>query len=289
MGLFKKSYKFATLNDKVSNEISKISDKKRLMEIAIEAKDINIADVALDNIKDENYLYEITKSKYFGNVSVIEHALLRIKDEEVINKMMRELPITNRYLKIVYENAKNPPFDISINMSSKIAEENLIKDLDNMKYPIDSEKIKMVAKKLDMADAVKKAIEMLPYDKEKDFLKSLFKETDSITTRLSIINKLQDEDKREMLESILQNGDRTSIIIKTIARGLDKNDPLLDKEVCPKCGAIDSMHLFSEYRKSIDLDVKGYVCNKCKYEILEQTGLGEIKYTKTTLRDFIKK
>ena len=59
MGLFKKSYKFATCNEKVTNEINKIDDPKRLMEIAIEAKDIGVADLAINNIKDDNYLYKL--------------------------------------------------------------------------------------------------------------------------------------------------------------------------------------------------------------------------------------
>ena len=289
MGLFKKSYKDAKCNEKVTNEINKINDQERLMEIAIEAKDINVADLALNNITDENYFYEIAKSKYLNNLSTQSHALKKIKNEEVINKMINELPPTHRFLRIIYDNMKNPPIELSAQMGSEKAEENLEKDLSQMKYPKDAEKIRLIAKKYDMPNAVSKAINMLPYNEEADFLKKLYEQTNSITTKLSIINKLQQEDKREILENILKTGDKTSIIIKTIAKKLNKNDPLLDKEVCPKCGAIESMHLFDEYRKSIDMNVRGYCCNKCGYESLEQTGLGEVKKVSITLREFLNK
>ena len=141
-----------------------------------------------------------------------------------------------------------------------------------------------------MPKAVSKAISMLPYDEEAEFLNNLYEQTDSIATKIAIINKLQAEGKREVLENILKNGDKTtSITIKTIGKNLDKNDPLLDKEVCPKCGAIESLKEFSEYRRSIDLDVYGYCCTKCGYESLEQTGLGELKKVSITLREFIEK
>lgn len=289
MGLFKKSYKFATFNEKVSNEINKITNQERLMEIAIEAKDINVADVALNNITDENYFYEIAKSKYLNNLSTQSHALKKIKDEEVINRMINELPPTHRFLRIIYDNIENPPIELSAQMGSEKAEKNLEKDLSQMKYPGDAEKIRLIAKKYDMTNVVSKAINMLPYNEEADFLKKLYEQTNSITTKLSIINKLQQEDKREILENILKTGDKTSIIIKTIAKKFDNNDPLLDKEVCPNCGAIESMHLFDEYRKSIDMNVRGYCCNKCGYESLEQTGLGEVKKVSITLREFLNK
>ena len=289
MGLFKKSYKFATFNEKVSNEINKITNQERLMEIAIEAKDINVADVALNNITDENYFYEIAKSKYLNNLSTQSHALKKIKDEEVINRMINELPPTHRFLRIIYDNIENPPIELSAQMGSEKAEKNLEKDLSQMKYPEDAEKIRLIAKKYDMTNVVSKAINMLPYNEEADFLKKLYEQTNSITTKLSIINKLQQEDKREILENILKTGDKTSIIIKTIAKKFDNNDPLLDKEVCPNCGAIESMHLFDEYRKSIDMNVRGYCCNKCGYESLEQTGLGEVKKVSITLREFLNK
>ena len=290
MGLFKKSYKFATYNEKVSNEINKIDDPKRLMEIAIEAKDIGVVDLAINNIKDDNYLYEITKSKYFGNLSTEEHALKKIRDENVIKRMLKELSPTHRSLRIMYDYMENPPFELSIQMGSEKAEENLEKDLSQMKYPEDAEKIRSIAKKYDMPNVVPKAISMLPYNKEADFLNELYKQTNSIITKVAIINKLQSEDKRDVLEEILKNGDKTTTItIKTIAKKLDKNDPLLDKEVCPKCGAIESMHLFDEYRRSIDMNVRGYCCNKCGYESLEQTGLGEVKRVSITLREFIDK
>lgn len=290
MGLFKKSYKDATYNEKVANEISKINDQERLMEIAIEAKDINVADLAINNITDENYLYEIAKSKYLNNLSTQIHALKKIKDENVIKRMINELPPTHRFLRIMYDYMENPPIELSIQMGSEKAEENLEKDLSQMKYPEDAEKIRSIAKKYDMPNVVPKAISMLPYNQEADFLNELYKQTNSIITKVAIINKLQSEDKRDVLEEILKNGDKTTTItIKTIAKKLDKNDPLLDKEVCPKCGAIESMHLFDEYRRSIDMNVRGYCCNKCGYESLEQTGLGEVKRVSVTLREFIDK
>ena len=290
MGLFKKSYKFAKCDEKVTKEINKIDDPKRLMEIAIEAKDIGVVDLAINNIKDDNYLYEIAKSKYFGNLSTEEHALKRIKEEKVINRMIMELSPTHRFLRLIYDNIENPPFELNIQMSGEKAERNLLKDLDKMEYPKDVDKIKKVAKKYDMNNAAPKAISMLPYIKEEDFLDELYEQTRLIATKIAIINKLQSENKREKLENILKNGDKiSSIPIRMIAKNLDKNDPLLDKEVCPKCGAIDSLKEFSEYRKSIDLDVYGYHCTKCDFESLEQTGLGKVKKVSITLREFINK
>ena len=128
---------------------------------------------------------------------------------------------------------------------------------------------------------------MLPYEKEADFLKKLFEQTDSIGSKLAIINKLSYEEKKHILEGILKTGDRTGIIIRAIALQLNKNDPLLDIKVCPKCGAMDSMHMFSEYRSRIDMNVRGYCCDKCKYESLEQDGLGGVEYAAVTLRKFI--
>ena len=40
MSLFKKSYRYVKYDEKISKEINKITDKKRLMEIALEATDI---------------------------------------------------------------------------------------------------------------------------------------------------------------------------------------------------------------------------------------------------------
>lgn len=288
MRLFRKSYKNATYNEKIVNEINKINDQERLMEIAIEAKDIKVADLAINNITDENYLYEIAKSNYINHSSTQTHALKKIRDENVINRMLKELPPTHRFLRIMYDYMENPPFELSTQMGSEKAEENLEKELNQMKYPKDAEKIRSVAKKYNMPNAVSKAIDMLPYNEEAEFINKLYEETNSISTKVAIINKLQSENKREILENILKDGDKTtSITIKTIAKKLDKNDPLLDKEVCPKCGAIESMHLFDEYRSSIDLNVRGYCCNKCGYESLEQTGLGEVKKVSITLREFI--
>ena len=290
MWLFRKSYRNEKYSEKVADEINKIKDQERLMEIAIDAKDIKVVDAALDNITDENYLYEIAKSNYTNNSSTQTNALKRIKDEKVIEKMTKELPPTHRYLRIVYENIGKPPFELSVQMGSEKADENLEKDLDQMKYPEDAEKIRMIAKKYGVPKAVSKAISMLPYNEEAEFLNNLYEQTDSIATKIAIINKLQAEGKREVLENILKNGDKTtSITIKTIGKNLDKNDPLLDKEVCPKCGAIESLKEFSEYRRSIDLDVYGYCCTKCGYESLEQTGLGELKKVSITLREFIEK
>jgi ribosomal protein L40E len=288
MGLFKKSYKLATYSEKVESEICNIKDQNRLMEIAIEAKDINVVDVALNNITDENLFYEIAQSKYLNNLSTQSHALKKIKDEKVINRMINELAPTHRFLRIIYDNIENPPVELSTQMCSSKAEDNLEKDLNQMKYPEDAEKIRLIAKKTSMPNAVSKAINMLPYNEEATFLKELYEQTNMITTKLSIINKLQFEDEREFLENILKNGDKTtSITIKTIAKNLGKDDPLLDKEICPKCGAIDSLKEFSEYRRSIDLDVYGQHCTKCGYETLEQTGLGKVKTESMTLRDFM--
>ena len=35
------------------------------------------------------------------------------------------------------------------------------------------------------------------------------------------------------------------------------------------------------------MNVRGYFCDKCKYESLEQNGLGELKSYRMTLREFI--
>ncbi len=177
--------------------------------------------------------------------------------------------------------------ELSTQMDTEKSEEDLEKELSQMKYPEDAEKIRMIAKEDDMPKAVSKAIEMLPIEKESEFIKNLYEQTDSIITKISIINKLSIEDEREFFEKILRTGDIISIPIRAIARKLDAHDPLLDKMVCPKCGTMDSMHLFDEYRRSIDLNVRGYRCNKCGYESEEQDGLGELKNPLITLREFM--
>ncbi len=166
MGLFKKSYRFVTYNDKVASQIQKITDQKRLMEIAIEAKDILIVEEALNHITDDYYLYEIYQSKYTSNINTKAKALDRIKDQEIFKKMIQELSPTHRDLRKIYDKIENPPFELSIQMNSKIAEDNLLKDLDRMKYPDDKDKLKEMLNKMITKESVTRVLELLPFEED---------------------------------------------------------------------------------------------------------------------------
>ena len=107
MGLFKKSYRFVTYNDKVASQIQKITDQKRLMEIAIEAKDILVVEEALNHITDDYYLYEIYQSKYTSNINTKEKALDRIKDQEIFKKDGKVDSNDVLYIRKIEKNNKN--------------------------------------------------------------------------------------------------------------------------------------------------------------------------------------
>ena len=279
---------YAPLSEVREKAIEKITDDNLLKDRVIKHIYEDTQYLALEKIKNEKLLVDIINNQNILPLEIKNKAIERMKDKNIIEQLAKELPTTHRLYEEIYKKLDNPPFEISIQLHSKEAEENIIKDLNNMKYPEDRDKILSVINKKNMNEAINKALELLPMKEEKETLEKIYKESKFLTTKLSIIKKMNFKENKEFLENILREGDINNGIIKIVASKLDKNSPLLEKEVCPKCGAMDSMHLFDEYRRSIDLNVRGYCCSKCNYESLEQTGLGEVKNPKITLRDFIK-
>lgn len=275
----------APLKEVKKTALNRIINERILKEIVTYHKDEDIQFLALDKITKEKLLYDIA----IDNILPLEignKAVEKIKDQIIIKKLLSDIPTTHRYFKIIYENIDNPSFDISIEANSKRAEDNLIKDLDNMEYPKDKDKIKLVVKKKNMENATLKAIKLLPYEEESNFLKIVFETTDSLLVKLEIINKLPMEEV-SFFEKILKEGNKNIEIIKEIAKKLDNNNPLLDMQVCPNCGSFETFKNFNEYRSDIEKHVSGYSCNNCNYEVIKQNDL-DVKPT-ISLREFIER
>ena len=288
MGLFGIDYRSAVLNNKVSSTIDKIKDEKKLMKIVIDARNFSVFNYAISKITDNNILYEIAMNQNL-NAGKSDLALDRITDKEVINRIISELPTTHRFVSKIYDKIENPPFELNFKMSSKKASDNLLKDLDNMDYPKDRDKLIMVAKKHSFGEATKKAIEKLPYPEEVEELKNIFNVSISDIAKEEIIKKLPIKEERNFFVNILMNGHKNKIVTKLIGKKLDSSDELLDKEVCLNCGALDSVKKFGGYEESIDEFVSGYRCNKCNKEVSLPNGLGEVKCPTIKLREFINK
>ena len=287
MGLFGINYRSALLNDKVASSIDKIKDENKLKKIVIDARNYSVYKYVIDKITDDNILYEIAMDRNINpDKSIL--ALEKIADEAVLNRLASELPVTHRYMKIIYEKLDNPPFLLNFKISSKKASENLVKNIEEMEYPKDRDKLIMIAKEHSYSEAVKKAIDKLPYKEEVDELKSIFESSISDTAKECVINKLPIKEERDYLVSILMNGSNKRII-KLIASKLDKNDELLSKEVCTNCGALESVKRFGEYKRSIDEDVTGYRCDKCHKEVSLPNDMGEVKKFTMKLKEYINK
>ena len=244
MGLFSPVWmtRKITKDEKAIEAVKRITDNRKLMKIAIEAPRSPVAYAALNQIDDDQILFEFAKQKdglfnKHGAISVTTLARKKIKSQELLQKLLKTTDYNYIDAPIVYERVDHPPLDWNIRMSGEKAEKHLAEDVENLVYPRDEAALRDVIEHAATNKGRQLAVEKLPYGAEKDYL-----------------------------ESLLRSDNTDSFIKKAIAQKLPENSELLKLKICPCCGAVNSVASFDEYRQSIDMFIGGYRCKKCRHE-----------------------
>ena len=182
-----------------------------------------------------------------------------------------------------YERMDRPPFDCSMMVRTKRADDNILLDLDGMSYPEDRDKIVRVAHERD-GGAAEWAVSMLPYDRERDVLRELAADGKGLA-QAAALSALRLPEDRDIVDAILSNPKSGKLLTCRAARLLPSDDPALDEQYCSYCGAIGSVFHHGGYDGSADLYYSAYECRECGHESRQWDYIGSATDFSVTLRE----
>ncbi len=243
MGLFRPIWmtKKISKDDKAVAAVKQITDQRKLTKIAVNAPRPPVALTAVDGIDDEEILFQFASRNGLynkhGNSAIKHRAIRRMKNQELLGKLLAETEYTWYEAEIIYNQTEHPPLDWNIRMSGEKAEKALADDVAALSWPRDGDKLKDVIEHAVTESGRKQAVEKVPYEDEKAFF-----------------------------DGLLLSDDTGCTMKKWIAGKLPRDSELLSRRVCPHCGAVDSVKIFDEYRQSIDMFISGARCRHCRKE-----------------------
>jgi hypothetical protein len=190
-----------------------------------------------------------------------------------------------RVCEAAYEKMEHPPFECSMLMCSRKADENLLHDVEGMTYPADREKLLRVVREKE-GEAAGRAVTKLPYEQEREVLRELAMNGKGLA-RSAAVASLHLPADRDIADSIIAEPKSGRDLKQRVVRLLPEDDSVLKEPCCPFCGALGSVFHHGGYDDAVDMYYSAYECRVCGREVRKHsvTGTAEVKDFSITLRE----
>lgn len=312
MGLFKPGWMSKDEN-KAMRSLDRVSDDEELYRIATECPHLNVQIRAVSRIRDADRRLDVALTKRLISLNVRRAALEGASEErlclvagkapmcdirlEAVDRMSDDTFLAKlvldgaggsrddkRVCEAAYEKMEHPPFECSMLMCSRKADENLLHDVEGMTYPADREKLLRVVREKE-GEAAGRAVTKLPYEQEREVLRELAMNGKGLA-RSAAVASLHLPADRDIADSIIAEPKSGRNLKQHAVRLLPEDDPVLNELCCPFCGALGSVFHHGGYDDAVDMYYSAYECRVCGREVRKHsvTGTAEVKDFSITLR-----
>lgn len=315
MGLFKPGW-MSRDEGKALRSLDKVSRDEELYRIVLECPHGSVRMKALSRIRDEGRRLDLVlteRSVGFGErLAALEgvseeglcraareapscdirlEAVHRMADSRLLARLVKEgaggSRDDRRVCEAAYEKMARPSFECSMLMGGRKAEENLMRDIEEMVYPDDRDRLLRAAKER-AGESGGRAVSALPYERERDTLRDLALNGKG-TARLTALALLRVPADRDIVDALLSDPGSGKGLKQRAARLLPENDPMLNRMCCPFCGALESVFRHGGYDEAADMYYSAFECRACGREVRKHsvTGTAAAKDFSITLRELI--
>lgn len=270
--------------------LSRIRDAGRRLDLVLTAQAVSFDErlAALEGATEEGLCRAAREAPSCG---IRLEAVGRMTDSLLLAELVKEgaggSRDDRRVCEAAYEKMTRPPFECSMLMRGRKAEENLMRDIEEMVYPDDRDRLLRAARERD-GESGGRDVSALPYDRERDALRDMALNGKG-PARLTALARLRLPSDRDIVDAILSDPGSGKVLKQRAARLLPENDPVLERMCCPFCGAIESVFHHGGYDEGVDMYYSAFECRSCGREVRKHsvTGTASAKDFSIRLRELI--